>query len=302
MADYNVNMKQWNGTSFDNVLPLAFNSKALEGKSYDDIVQYFHSNFSTLYSGQYVGTGTYGENNPCVVTFLSPIDLFIPAMGVDGGNDSISKNPSYPVVVDALSTKYTQLLFPYNDNQIYIKRSVDKKTIHWYSTYSASRQRNSTNTPYYYAGITGISPSNEFLIVQSTEWYVPKTGRYYMELYGGGGSSPYNSHWVGGSSCQTFDSITLTKGDVISITVGKANSGATDGTTKFGQYSVQGATAATDSAIGKGSGNKGKDGWYDQNQNVYNYSDGELGQRFGFGRNYAAGAGQGAVYLKYLGA
>ena len=40
MADYNVNMKQWNGTSFDNVLPLAYNAKQLEGKSYNDIIQY----------------------------------------------------------------------------------------------------------------------------------------------------------------------------------------------------------------------------------------------------------------------
>ena len=40
MADYNVNMKQWIGTSFDNVLPLAYNAKQLEGKSYNDIIQY----------------------------------------------------------------------------------------------------------------------------------------------------------------------------------------------------------------------------------------------------------------------
>lgn len=36
MADYNVNMKQWNGTSFDNVLPLAYNAKQLEGKTWGD--------------------------------------------------------------------------------------------------------------------------------------------------------------------------------------------------------------------------------------------------------------------------
>ena len=37
MADYNVNMKQWNGTSFDNVLPLAYNSNKLGGKSNEEI-------------------------------------------------------------------------------------------------------------------------------------------------------------------------------------------------------------------------------------------------------------------------
>ena len=38
MADYNVNMKQWNGTSFDNVLPLAYNAKQLEGQSLADVI------------------------------------------------------------------------------------------------------------------------------------------------------------------------------------------------------------------------------------------------------------------------
>lgn len=41
MADYNVNMKQWNGTSFDNVLPLAYLAKdasKLEGKTYAEIL------------------------------------------------------------------------------------------------------------------------------------------------------------------------------------------------------------------------------------------------------------------------
>lgn len=37
MADYNVNMKQWNGSSFDNVLPLAYNAKRLDGKTSENI-------------------------------------------------------------------------------------------------------------------------------------------------------------------------------------------------------------------------------------------------------------------------
>ena len=74
MADYNVNMKQWNGTSFDNVLPLAFNSKALEGKSYDDIVQYVQSFVGTggenilATWGTYIGNGKYGSSNSNIIT------------------------------------------------------------------------------------------------------------------------------------------------------------------------------------------------------------------------------------------
>ena len=37
MADYNVNMKQWNATSFDHVLPLAYNALALNGKTSENI-------------------------------------------------------------------------------------------------------------------------------------------------------------------------------------------------------------------------------------------------------------------------
>ena len=85
MADYNVNMKQWNGTSFDNVLPLAYNSKAIEGKSYNDIVQYVQNlvtnNAVLLHIGSYVGDGTYGRDRykkiifpfkPALILFPSP--------------------------------------------------------------------------------------------------------------------------------------------------------------------------------------------------------------------------------------
>lgn len=68
MADYNVNMKQWNGTSFDNVLPLAYNAKQLGGQSLAEVKQWVQDNGLLLYTGQYVGTGTYGESNPTVIT------------------------------------------------------------------------------------------------------------------------------------------------------------------------------------------------------------------------------------------
>lgn len=39
MADYNVNMKQWNGSSFDNVLPLAYDSNKIDGKTWTQVTQ-----------------------------------------------------------------------------------------------------------------------------------------------------------------------------------------------------------------------------------------------------------------------
>lgn len=59
MADYNVNMKQWNGSSFDNVLPLAYNALKFGDKTY--------SEFSKIEIGTYVGNGTVGESTPTVI-------------------------------------------------------------------------------------------------------------------------------------------------------------------------------------------------------------------------------------------
>ena len=84
MADYNVNMKQWNGTSFDNVFPLAYNSKTLDGKSYDDIVQYVQNlvanNAVLLHVGSYVGNGTYGRREKKKITFpFKPALILFPS-------------------------------------------------------------------------------------------------------------------------------------------------------------------------------------------------------------------------------
>lgn len=64
MADYNVNMKQWNGTSFDNVLPLAYNALALNGKTYtnvyDEITQYVANNYTKCEVISHFGNGSHG--------------------------------------------------------------------------------------------------------------------------------------------------------------------------------------------------------------------------------------------------
>ena len=86
MADYNVNMKQWNGTSFDNVLPLAYNAKQLGGQSLAEIKQWVQDNNLLLYTGQYTGTGTYGAKNPTSVTIpFSPILFIAPYSRVESG-------------------------------------------------------------------------------------------------------------------------------------------------------------------------------------------------------------------------
>lgn len=81
MADYNVNMKQWNGTSFDNVLPLAYDAKQLGGKTYQEIKAYIDGAYgekAAVVAGSYVGNGKYGQNNPNnIVTGFKPVGLCI---------------------------------------------------------------------------------------------------------------------------------------------------------------------------------------------------------------------------------
>ena len=298
MADYNVNMKQWNGTSFDNVLPLAYNAKQLGGQSLAEVKQWVQENNLLLYTGQYTGTGTYGASHPTSVTFpFEPVLFFFPSELIT-------------LFANSLSTTEDNI-FVGSVYYVNIKKSADGKTISWYSDSSASEQYNDKGKTFYYAAIGGydIGGQTEWTITKSGTWIVPKTGRYYIELYGGGGSTTLASRYQGGSSCQIYDSISLTRGNDVNITIGKglnsSQSGTRGGTTTFGQYSVLGGEKGSDNAGGAGSGNKGTNGQY-ADLNTKNYSTGRLGKNYGYGINgapkgYTSG-GPGAVYIKYLGA
>ena len=133
MADYNVNMKQWNGTSFDNVLPLAYNAKQLGGKTYEEIVQYIQSSIGTggknviTKWGSYVGNGRYGASNPNVIT--------------------CGFTPVYIVVMyDDYSNHSTQTGFIISDRMSFIDGARYNKTT-WGNTYISWYNVN-TNTAY----------------------------------------------------------------------------------------------------------------------------------------------------------
>lgn len=141
-----------------------------------------------------------------------------------------------------------------------------------------------------------------------------------LELYGGGGGTPRivgKSGYTGGSSCQHYDSVSLTAGTSFNATIGKAGvsssslSEVTDGgSTTFGSYSVSGGGKATTSAAGSGAGNYGKSGIYVSNSTATpTTNDGVCGSIYGVGSGGRGGSGgtavpatAGAVYLKYLGA
>ena len=158
MADYNVNMKQWNGTSFDNVLPLAYNAKQLEGQSLAEVKQWVQDNNLLLYTGQYIGTGTYGENAAMTLTF--PFEPLIIALPFNYKNMVDSNGAQSFVQVNAMPTDYNWekwLMFTTmpTDKPCYAKKSADGKTINWYSNESASDQANVGGTTYYFAAIGG---------------------------------------------------------------------------------------------------------------------------------------------------
>ena len=309
MADYNVNMKQWNGTSFDNVLPLAYNAKQLGGQSLAEVKQWVQDNGLLLYTGQYTGTGTYGQNNPTSITFpFEPILLI-------GPNTHSTLRRNTVIICNEIDTTYNGNYYWFEDSQVFMKKSYDKKTISWYGA-NPDGQCNTAGVTYCFAAIGGydIGGQTEWTITSSGTWTVPRTGRYMLELYGGGGGAPRSGYkFSGGSSCQSYDSISLTAGTKvnISIGVGGTNNAASTGTT-FGNYSVGGAGNSKQSSVnntGLGAGNKGTNGFESgSDYGLKTLSTGHLASDYGYGVNARADSagvgvgGPGAVYIKYLGA
>lgn len=152
----------------------------------------------------------------------------------------------------------------------------------------------------------------EWLITNSGNWTVPRTGRYYVELYGGGGGSWRNgvgdAGYAGGSSCQSQNSISLTIDDVISVTIGTKGIGGNytakaGGATTFGSYTVDGGGASTASVGGAGAGNLGKSGEAREiGDATIMINNGVYGSVYGCGAGAYSNGTNGAVYLKYLGA
>ena len=308
MADYNVNMKQWNGTSFDNVLPLAYNAKQLEGQSLAEVKQWVQDNGLLLYTGSYMGTGTYGASNPTSITF--PFEPILLLGGVftriyydDVTNSSVLAG-EMAILTQISDTRYDKL-----PGQLYVKMSEDRKTISWYydgETNPASSQNNDNGLLYLYAAIGGYDMGGQipvgatFTITSNENWRVPATGRYMLELYGMGGNGfgTQSLGASGGSSCQHYDSIILTKGDIQQIVIGDYSNPAT----KFGSYSVNNGGNASYGTGGLGSGNYGKDGIAGRDV-PRTLSNGALSGRYGDGGSWNVNsASPGAVYLKYLGA
>ena len=171
MADYNVQMKQYNGTSFDNILPYASQALTLAGGGgATEIIAQARAGLSQIATGSYVGTGTYGQSNPTVITCgFKPKFLSIVYCVVDGngGYANITNGMGWEIDFGSASTtgavysrfEWIDGVKRYRDsrNNDIIVISTTDTGISMYSPSSSSEQLNSfisnTNTIYFYVAI-----------------------------------------------------------------------------------------------------------------------------------------------------
>lgn len=99
----------------------------------------------------YVGTGTYGEENPCSLTFDFEPNLVM-MIGEKTQTSASSESSLGIIACVVLTTAYQSGTGFYNSlwtGSRYAKKSADGKTIFWYHSKSESAQYNSSNTEYY---------------------------------------------------------------------------------------------------------------------------------------------------------
>ena len=151
MADYNVNMKQWNGTSFDNVLPLAYNALKVGGKTYDEIVEFVNSLVgiggynARIVWGSYTGTGVGGEANPNTLQFdFYPVLVFI-------GDTKGNSNPNNPTVF--LRDRIRVSTDGIGGGTAPMKVTWLNNAVSWYHKGGGNYQLNDSGELYYYAAI-----------------------------------------------------------------------------------------------------------------------------------------------------
>lgn len=280
----NITMREYNGTDYDVLYPKTLTSQTLGNwdldkvsgvlgvtnggtgvNSIDMLKQVLDlGSYTKVQFGRYTGTGTYGSSNPNSITFDFPPDAF--KIFYSGG--SLDYNVSNMIPVGILPTSW-----PVNQNvylnayQAYMKISNDGKTVSWYTYMNgAEYQLNMSGHEYYWIAISATGGSEtpsigkQYLLTGTSGTFtVPATGKYYLELHGGGGGGIYNTSITtgaqGGLSCSIYSSVNLTKGDTISYVCGTGasntdHSGTTTksasngGTTTFGTYSASGGGGA----------------------------------------------------------
>nr|DAE36998.1 MAG TPA: hypothetical protein [Bacteriophage sp.] len=102
----------------------------------------------------YVGTGTYGESNPNSLTF-DFVAKFIMELGSSSDKEGIyfSSEGGVATIPNFLDNDYRSRCGFGDLAYSWCKKSVDGKTITWYSTRDQYKQHNSSGVTYYYVAI-----------------------------------------------------------------------------------------------------------------------------------------------------
>lgn len=261
----NINMKSYNGTDYDTLYPATQTSQVLGNwdlTKVNGLLDVEHGGTGTtsldnlakvmkVQSGFYTGTGTYGSSNKNSLTFnFYPKVLFI------DGAVMWHENWMTQIVTNDV----------YNQRTYGIIFSLQGKTLSWY-TNSAASQYNEKDSLYCWTvlGETDLDENNySALITSSGNFVVPFTGNYYLELHGGGGGLQgtagygYTSAGGAGGSGNKWDSITLTAGDTIAVSIGRA--AILDYTTTSTTQQIKTKTASTGTSFGSYTVAKGGDG------------------------------------------
>ena len=172
MADYNVQMKQYNGTSFDNILPYASQALTLAGGGdATEIIAQARAGLSQIATGSYVGTGTYGSSNPVTVVlgFKPKIVLIWASCNVTKAKEysysaeyyrSIDAEP--PTQLEADATIYNKTTYPTT-----IESSGD--------TIRSAVSYNDSTSPWIFSFLEG----NDSMGILGYHDYRSDSGRYY---------------------------------------------------------------------------------------------------------------------------
>lgn len=110
---------------------------------------------SIIQTGQYAGTGVYGNSAPNVLSFNFPLKaLLIWMYGIPGSSPVYSYNPILCVLLPGTQADIYMTRYLYGTSTTQSLSSViwsnGNKTVSWYSTFNAKYQLNETGTTYHY--------------------------------------------------------------------------------------------------------------------------------------------------------
>lgn len=114
MADYNVQMKQYNGTSFDNILPYASQALTLAGVGgATEIIAQARAGLSQIATGSYVGNGVYTSPTQINIGFKPKLIFIGDGLSVSSLNPWAGGEAPYKYV-NGVNTNW----FSFNSNRM----------------------------------------------------------------------------------------------------------------------------------------------------------------------------------------